>query len=48
MPFLVESNLLDYKNLGIVLSEVFPLEDIDKAYEKVANGQVRFRAVIKS
>jgi 2-desacetyl-2-hydroxyethyl bacteriochlorophyllide A dehydrogenase len=29
-----------------VISEVFPLEEIGKAYERVANGQVRFRAVI--
>jgi D-arabinose 1-dehydrogenase-like Zn-dependent alcohol dehydrogenase len=26
---------------------MFPLEDISQAYDKVANGQVRFRAVIK-
>jgi D-arabinose 1-dehydrogenase-like Zn-dependent alcohol dehydrogenase len=31
-----------------VISEVFPLDDIGKAYERVANGQVRFRAVIKN
>jgi D-arabinose 1-dehydrogenase-like Zn-dependent alcohol dehydrogenase len=27
--------------------ETFSLEEIDRAYDKVANGQVRFRAVIK-
>jgi D-arabinose 1-dehydrogenase-like Zn-dependent alcohol dehydrogenase len=31
-----------------VMTEMFPLEDISHAYDKVANGQVRFRAVIKS
>jgi D-arabinose 1-dehydrogenase-like Zn-dependent alcohol dehydrogenase len=30
-----------------VMTEIFPLEDISQAYDKVANGQVRFRAVIE-
>ena len=30
-----------------VMTETFPLEDIPQAYDKVANGQVRFRAVIE-
>ena len=30
-----------------VKTEKFPLEDIPQAYDKVANGQVRFRAVIE-
>jgi alcohol dehydrogenase len=29
-----------------VMTEIFPLEDISNAYEKVANGNVRFKAVI--
>ena len=29
-----------------VMSEIFALEDISNAYEKVANGNVRFKAVI--
>jgi alcohol dehydrogenase len=29
------------------MTETFPLEDISQAYDKVANGQVRFRAVIE-
>jgi alcohol dehydrogenase len=31
-----------------VMTETFPLEDISQAYDRVANGQVRFRAVIKN
>jgi D-arabinose 1-dehydrogenase-like Zn-dependent alcohol dehydrogenase len=27
-------------------TEMFPLEEISNAYEKVANGNVRFKAVI--
>jgi len=40
---------LDYVAKGKVkvIMETFSLEDIDRAYDKVANGQVRFRAVIK-
>jgi D-arabinose 1-dehydrogenase-like Zn-dependent alcohol dehydrogenase len=29
-----------------VLTETFPLDDIGRAYEKVEEGRVRFRAVI--
>lgn len=29
-----------------VMTEIFPLGHISQAYDKVANGQVRFRAVI--
>jgi D-arabinose 1-dehydrogenase-like Zn-dependent alcohol dehydrogenase len=40
---------LDYVAKGKVkvIMETFSLEEIDRAYDKVANGQVRFRAVIK-
>jgi alcohol dehydrogenase len=31
-----------------VMAETFPLEDIFQAYDRVANGQVRFRAVIRN
>jgi hypothetical protein len=31
---------------GRVMTEIFALEDISSAYEKVANGNVRFKAVI--
>jgi alcohol dehydrogenase len=39
---------LDYVAKGKVkvMAEAFPLDDIADAYEKVANGNVRFRAVI--
>jgi dehydrogenase len=39
---------LDYVAKGKVkvMTESFPLENIAEAYDKVANGQVRFRAVI--
>ncbi len=30
-----------------VMTEIFPLEEISNAYDKVANGNVRFKAVIK-
>jgi len=30
------------------MTETFPLEDISQAYDRVANGQVRFRAVIRN
>ena len=41
---------LDYVAKGKVkvMAEIVPLEDIDDAYEKVANGNVRFRAVINT
>lgn len=40
---------LDYAAKGAVkvIAETFPLEDIGQAYERVAKGQVRFRAIIK-
>jgi D-arabinose 1-dehydrogenase-like Zn-dependent alcohol dehydrogenase len=31
-----------------VMTETFPLENISEAYDKVANGEVRFRAVIRN
>jgi D-arabinose 1-dehydrogenase-like Zn-dependent alcohol dehydrogenase len=39
---------LDYAANGKVkvIEEIYILDDIGKAYERVANGQVRFRAVI--
>ena len=41
---------LDYVANGKVkvIAETFSLEDISQAYDRVANGQVRFRAVIKN
>ena len=38
---------LDYVAKGKVkvMTEIFPLEDITNAYDKVANGNVRFKAV---
>jgi len=41
---------LDYVAKGKVkvMTETFPLDDIADAYEKVANGNVRFRAVINA
>jgi alcohol dehydrogenase len=30
-----------------VMAETFPLDHVADAYEKVANGSVRFRAVMK-
>jgi alcohol dehydrogenase len=41
---------LDYVAKGKVkvMAEIFPLDDIADAYEKVANGTVRFRAVINA
>jgi dehydrogenase len=40
---------LDYVAKGKVnvMTETFPLEEVNKAYDKVANGEVRFRAVFK-
>ena len=40
---------LDYVAKGKVnvMTETFPLEEVNKAYDKVANGEVRFRAVLK-
>jgi alcohol dehydrogenase len=39
---------LDYAGKGKikVMTETYKLEEIDRAYERVVNGQVRFRAVI--
>ena len=39
---------LDYAAKGKVkvMAETYKLNEIDRAYERVANGQVRFRAVI--
>ena len=39
---------LDYVAKGKVrvMTEIFPLEEISNAYDKVANGNVRFKAVI--
>src|SRR5207244_4990014 len=39
---------LDYAAKGKVkvMAETCKLDEIDRAYERVANGQVRFRAVI--
>jgi alcohol dehydrogenase len=40
---------LDYVAKGKVrvMTEIFPLEEISNAYDKVANGDVRFKAVIE-
>jgi alcohol dehydrogenase len=40
---------LDYVANGKVkiISETFSLDDVADAYEKIASGNVRFRAVIK-
>jgi alcohol dehydrogenase len=40
---------LDYAGSGKVkvMTEIFPLEEISNAYDKVANGNVRFKAVIE-
>jgi alcohol dehydrogenase len=40
---------LDYVAKGKVkvMAETFPLDHVADAYEKVANGSVRFRAVMK-
>ena len=40
---------LDYVAKGKVnvMTETFPLEEVNKAYDNVANGKVRFRAVLK-
>jgi len=41
---------LDYVTKGKVrvITETFTLDDISNAYDMVANGKVRFRAVIKN
>jgi dehydrogenase len=40
---------LDYVAKGKVkvMTEIFALEDISNAYDKVANGNVRFKAVVR-
>jgi alcohol dehydrogenase len=40
---------LDYVAKGKVrvMTEIFPLKEISSAYDKVANGNVRFKAVIE-
>ena len=40
---------LDYVAKGKVrvMAETFPLDDMNVAYEKVVNGELRFRAVLK-
>ena len=40
---------LDYVAKGKVrvMTEIFPLEEINNAYDKVANGNVRFKAVVE-
>jgi D-arabinose 1-dehydrogenase-like Zn-dependent alcohol dehydrogenase len=47
IEYLYESLDLVAKGKVKVMTETFPLEDIPQAYDKVANGQVRFRAVIE-
>jgi len=41
---------LDYVTKGKVrvMTEIFPLEEISYAYDKVSNGNVRFKAVIRT
>jgi D-arabinose 1-dehydrogenase-like Zn-dependent alcohol dehydrogenase len=40
---------LDYVARGKVrvMTEIFPLEEISNAYDKVANGKVWFKAVVR-
>jgi alcohol dehydrogenase len=47
IEYLYEALDLVAKGKVKVMTEPFPLEDISQAYDKVANGQVRFRAVIE-
>ena len=47
IEYLYEALDLVAKGKVKVMTEIFPLEDISQAYDKVASGQVRFRAVIK-
>ena len=46
IEYLYEALDLVAKGKVKVMTETFPLEDISQAYDKVANGQVRLRAVI--
>ena len=47
MEYLYEALDLVARGKVKVMTETFPLEDIPQAYDKVANGQVCFRAVIE-
>jgi alcohol dehydrogenase len=47
IEYLYEALDLVAKGKVRVMTERFPLDDISQAYDKVANGQVRFRAVIE-
>jgi alcohol dehydrogenase len=47
IEYLYEALDLVAKGKVKAMTEIFPLEDISQAYDKVANGQVRFRAVIE-
>ena len=47
IEYLYEALDLVAKGKVKVMTETFPLEDISQAYNKVVNGQVHFRAVIK-
>jgi D-arabinose 1-dehydrogenase-like Zn-dependent alcohol dehydrogenase len=47
IEYLYEALDLVAKGKVKIMTEIFPLEDISQAYDKVANGQVRFRAVIE-
>jgi alcohol dehydrogenase len=48
IEYLYEALDLVAKGKVKAMTETFPLEDISQAYDKVANGQVRFRAVIRN
>jgi D-arabinose 1-dehydrogenase-like Zn-dependent alcohol dehydrogenase len=45
-PFLHEALAIAAKGKVKVIAETYPLRDIVRAYERVENGQARFRAVI--
>lgn len=47
VEYLYEALDLVAKGKVKAMTERFPLDDISQAYDKVANGQVRFRAVIE-
>jgi alcohol dehydrogenase len=48
IEYLYEALDLVAKGKVKVMTEIYDLEEIAQAYDKVANGQVRFRAVIKN
>lgn len=48
IEYLYEALDLVAKGKVKVMTETFPLEDIFQAYNKVANGQIRFCIVIES